>query len=248
MAEDISPPQMPAEPEFRYELRIPKDRIAVLIGKNGEVKDRLESATNSKIEIDSNDGDVTVSGHDVIQLYQLRDIVKAIGRGFNPEVANLLLRSDYSFELIQLVDYSPHQNHQQRMKGRVIGSGGKTRNLIKAIEETIPSSKSSKDENNMMVIARSFDINKPGSSPKKMLGGILGGAVKSGIFENGDDIEICPGRVYEEKNQLAFTPYMTKIVGLMSGGTKVDNIHKGGSVAIMTSLDPSVVKSDQLLD
>jgi ribosomal RNA assembly protein len=140
MATDPSPPDKPdnknpQDPIFRYELRIPKDRIAVLIGKDGEIKEKLESATHSRLEVDSREGDVFVIGHDVLNLYQLRDIVKAIGRGFNPEIALLLLRSDYAFELIQLSDYSPHKNHQIRLKGRVIGKGGKTRELIEELTD-----------------------------------------------------------------------------------------------------------------
>ena len=130
MAPESSPPDMP---EFRYELRIPKDRIAVLIGKDGEIKDQIESTTESRMDIDSREGDVIITGHDVLKLYQLRDIIKAVGRGFNPEIAMLLLRADYAFELIQLRDYSPHKNHQLRMKGRVIGREGKTRALIEEL-------------------------------------------------------------------------------------------------------------------
>jgi ribosomal RNA assembly protein len=135
MANDSSPPNMPEEQVFRYELRIPKDRIAVLIGKSGEIKERIEVASGADIDIDSKEGDIVVTGHDVIKLYQLRDIIKAIGRGFNPEIALLLLRPDYAFELIQLNDYSQHKNHQLRMKGRVIGKEGKTRALIEEITE-----------------------------------------------------------------------------------------------------------------
>ncbi|MFW5746300.1 MAG: KH domain-containing protein [Nanoarchaeota archaeon] len=127
--------QLGDQPVFRYELRIPKDRIAVLIGKGGQIKDKLEDETGATIQVDSKEGDVFIEGHDVLSLYQLRDMVKAVGRGFNPETAFLLLRQDYTFELIQLKDYSPHQNHQQRIKGRVIGRAGKTRHLIEQLTD-----------------------------------------------------------------------------------------------------------------
>jgi translation initiation factor 2 subunit 3 len=119
--------------------------------------------------------------------------------------------------------------------------------MIKAIEEHIPTPSRDESLDTSMIVARSFDVNKPGSAPNKMVGGILGGAMKNGTFTVGDEIEIKPGHVYEEKNQIVSSAYTTNITGLMSGGKKVDNIHPGGSVAVMTSLDPSIVKSDQLV-
>jgi len=122
--------------KFRYELRIPRDRIAVLVGNGGETKRRIESETKSTLAIDSKEGDVFLEGKDVVELVTARDIVQAIGRGFNPEIALLLLKSDYMFEMIPLTDYSRHKNHQLRMKGRVIGKDGKTRQLIEFYTET----------------------------------------------------------------------------------------------------------------
>ncbi|MBD3203560.1 RNA-processing protein [Candidatus Woesearchaeota archaeon] len=121
--------------EFAYELKIPKDRIAVLIGKNGETKKYIEEETNTVLDIDSRDGDVIVKGTDALSLYSTRSIIKAIGRGFNPKIAQLLLKQDYSFELINIYDYIK-ENHLKRVKGRLIGSKGKTRRLIEKLSDT----------------------------------------------------------------------------------------------------------------
>ena len=102
-----------------YELKIPKDRIAVLIGKGGSVKKQIEEETKTKLDIDSREGDVTLSGEDGLSLFTAREIVKAIGRGFNPDVALLLLKPDYSFELIIIEPRS--KNDLSRIKGRIIG-------------------------------------------------------------------------------------------------------------------------------
>ena len=115
--------------EFAYQVKIPKERLAVLIGKNGEIKKKLESETGTKIEIDSQDGDVTVSGEDALALYSTRDIIKAIGRGFNPELAFLLLKQDYAFEMVNLPDFEKPTQFM-RIKGRIIGKEGKSRRLI----------------------------------------------------------------------------------------------------------------------
>ncbi len=121
--------------DYSYELKIPKDRIAVLIGKNGETKQELELETNTKIEVDSKEGDITLSGPEAIDLYAVREMIRAIGRGFNPDIARLLLKQDYAFEMITLNDYSKQKTHLLRLKGRVIGQDGKARKTVEDLTE-----------------------------------------------------------------------------------------------------------------
>ena len=92
--------------EYSYELKIPKERVAVLIGKDGEVKKSIETETKTKIKIDSKEGDIFVYGNDALGLYTCREVVQSIGRGFNPEIAKLLLKQDYVFELIHLTEFT----------------------------------------------------------------------------------------------------------------------------------------------
>ncbi len=122
--------------EYSYGLKIPKSRIAMLIGKKGEIKRELERETKCKMEIDSKEGDVTVSGSDAVNLLCLREIIKAVSRGFNPEIARLLLKQDYVFEQININDFVKHRNHMIRLKSRVIGSEGKARKTIEELTET----------------------------------------------------------------------------------------------------------------
>ncbi|MBR9676830.1 RNA-processing protein [Candidatus Woesearchaeota archaeon] len=119
--------------EFIHEVKIPKDRVAVLIGTKGKIKKELEDATNSKLYIDSKEGDIQIKGDDGIKLYICQEIVKAIGRGFNPETAMLLLKQDYIFEIVNLADYSDKKNQLMRVKGRVIGTEGKSRKTIETL-------------------------------------------------------------------------------------------------------------------
>jgi len=116
--------------EFGYDLKIPKDRIAVLIGSKGKIKEQLETLTKTKLDIDSKEGDVSIKGKEALGLYAAREIIKAISRGFNPEVAQLLIKQDYAFELINLSQYSKTKNDEKRLKGRVIGEKGKSRETI----------------------------------------------------------------------------------------------------------------------
>ena len=122
--------------KYSYQLKIPKERIAVLIGTEGITKKEIEEATKSKINIDSKEGDVKVSGQDAILLMSAKEIVLAIARGFNPEIALQLTKQDYCLELINLHEFSRSKNDEMRMKGRIIGSEGKSRNTIESLTET----------------------------------------------------------------------------------------------------------------
>jgi len=122
--------------EFSYELKIPQERVAVLIGKDGETKKEIETLSKSELDI-SKEGDVTISGDDGLQLYTTREIVRAIARGFNPKIALLLLKTDYALEIIDMKEIAgKSKNTMQRLKGRVIGKGGKSREEIERLSNT----------------------------------------------------------------------------------------------------------------
>jgi len=122
--------------EYSYELKVPKNRVAVIIGKEGGIKKEIEESTNTKLSIDSKEGDVFVSGEDALGLYTAREIIKAIGRGFNPDIARLLLKPDYIFEVVDLSEYvGKSKEAMLRLKGRVIGREGKSRKLIEELAE-----------------------------------------------------------------------------------------------------------------
>ena len=97
-----------------------------------------------------------------------------------------------------------------------------------------------------MLVARSFDVNKPGNDISKLVGGIVGGSLKQGKLRVGDRIEICPGRIVQEKGIEKYVSLKSTIQELKTGGEKVEEVHAGGSIAILTKLDPSIVKADQL--
>jgi len=118
--------------------------------------------------------------------------------------------------------------------------------LISTIQDVIATPARDEKKDPAMFIARSFDINKPGTKPDKMKGGVLGGAITQGIFKVGDKIEIRPGHIVEEANQIVAKPLFTTIKSAMTGSISVNELHPGGSVAMMTDLDPSVVNSDKL--
>lgn len=119
--------------------------------------------------------------------------------------------------------------------------------LIKTIEENFLTPKRDIKKDPIMLIARSFDINKPGMSPSDIIGGVLGGAIIQGTLKKGQKIEIRPGRKVEKENQIHWEPLYSTIVSINSGKNKLDSAKPGGSVAVLTLLDPSIVKSDKLV-
>jgi len=105
-----------------------------------------------------------------------------------------------------------------------------------------------KDEssNPIFLIARSFDINKPGTEIKNLHGGVLGGILKQGTLKIGDEIEIKPGISEKKQNQITYKTINTKIISLHKGNQSVQEIVPGASISIETSLDPFLTKTDSL--
>lgn len=108
-------------------IRIPEERVGVLIGPKGSIKRKIEAKTKAKLEVDSGEGEVTVSGEGE-NFFKAADIVKAIGRGFSPERAFTLLKDDYLFKIIDITEYAgKNQSNQKAKRGRVIGREGTAR-------------------------------------------------------------------------------------------------------------------------
>ncbi len=119
--------------------------------------------------------------------------------------------------------------------------------LIEAIEKTIPTPTHDPKADPLLLVARSFDINKPGTRPEKLKGGVLGGSIMRGAVRVGDDIEIMPGLRVEQGDKATYVPLRTKVVSLMVGTQAVESAGPGGLLAIGTELDPSVTKADNLV-
>ena len=126
-------------PETDY-LKIPQNRVGALIGTNGDVKKSIEKLTGTILDIDSEDGTVYISPRedmeDPLGVWNANHIVKAIARGFNPEVAMKLIHDDIYLEIMKLPLYiGKSKKALARYKGRIIGKNGKTRELITELAE-----------------------------------------------------------------------------------------------------------------
>jgi len=116
--------------------------------------------------------------------------------------------------------------------------------LIGAIEATIPTPPRDATKPPLMYVARSFDVNRPGTRPRDLRGGVLGGSLLQGRIELGEEIEIRPGRSGE--GAAASESLTTKVTSIISGGQEWKELRPGGLAALGTSLDPSLAKGDGL--
>ncbi|WP_135665299.1 KH domain-containing protein [Halorhabdus rudnickae] len=116
-------------------VKIPQDRIGVLIGEGGETMREIEERAEVRLDIDSETGAVAVESiGDPVTGLKGPDIVKAIGRGFAPEEAFRLLDDDMiMFDVIDIDAAARNPNDLKRIKGRLIGENGRTRELMEEL-------------------------------------------------------------------------------------------------------------------
>ncbi len=99
----------------------------------------------------------------------------------------------------------------------------------------------------IFLVARSFDVNRPGATPENLKGGVLGGVLKKGILKVGDEIEIKPGmNIKKPHGKIEYKTLNAKILSLYKGKKSVSEVRPGASISIETSLDPSLTKADSL--
>lgn len=116
-------------------VKVPQDRIGVLIGEGGETMREIERRAEVRLDIDSESGSVAIeSVGDPVSGLVAPDIVRAVGRGFTPESALSLLDHEMrTFELVDLSDHTRNKNDLKRQKGRLIGEKGRTRQLMEEL-------------------------------------------------------------------------------------------------------------------
>ncbi|MBN2229789.1 MAG: translation initiation factor IF-2 subunit gamma [Candidatus Thorarchaeota archaeon] len=159
---------------------------------------------------------------------------------------------------IELVSKEQAKKHHKQIKDFVKGTiaenapiipisavfGANTDLLIKTIEEVIPTPKRDDSALPKMFVARSFDINRPGTAPDKMRGGVVGGSIVQGKLKIGDEIEISPGA----KGEKGFTPIKAEVISLLSGsGNSLQEAYPGGLIGVGTGLDPASTRADRLV-
>ncbi len=117
--------------------------------------------------------------------------------------------------------------------------------LLKQIS-SIPLPLRDTTSNPVMYIARSFDVNRPGTPIESLVGGVIGGSIIRGKFKVGDEIEIRPGINVSKKKEV-YEPIITKIESISAGNERLEEAVAGGLIAFGTDLDPAFTKSDSLV-
>jgi ribosomal RNA assembly protein len=127
--------------EQKTYVKIPLDRVGVLIGPEGKAKARIERSLGVDLEIESDAGNVTITlspgQDDVSVLFTAANIVKAVGRGFSPPRAMRLSEEGWDLSIMDLEEYvGTSRSAQERVKGRIIGKAGRSREIIEELTET----------------------------------------------------------------------------------------------------------------
>jgi len=122
-------------------IRIPKERVGVLIGPDGRTKKSIEEKLSVELQIDGEEGDVNIlmkeNAADPSMLFKAKDVVTALGRGFSPEHAFRLIRDEEA--VLDMLDlraiFGKSEADIKRVKGRIIGMNGKTRTIIEELTD-----------------------------------------------------------------------------------------------------------------
>ncbi|MBD3255995.1 MAG: translation initiation factor IF-2 subunit gamma [Candidatus Lokiarchaeota archaeon] len=121
--------------------------------------------------------------------------------------------------------------------------GANIEGVVRAFEDVVPSPELNEKEDFQFLVARSFDINRPGTEIEDLKGGVIGGSVLKGKVNIGDKIEIRPGlRIKEE-----YKPIKSKVVSISQGRNLLEVARPGGLIGIGTKLDPALTKGDALI-
>ncbi|NJE04605.1 RNA-processing protein [Thermococcus sp. M36] len=188
-----------AEGEQEEFLRIPKDRVAVVIGKKGQTKREIERRTKTKIEIDSETGEVFITAtketDDPLAVWKARDVVMAIGRGFSPQRAFRLFNEGETLEVINLTDIiiGNDKNALPRVRGRIIGRKGRTREII----EEMSGADISVYGKTVAIIGNPIQIEVAKTAIEKLVKGSPHGVVYRYLERRKKDLELESSAYYE---------------------------------------------------
>jgi len=181
-------------------VRIPKERIGVVIGRKGETKRKIEEATKTKIEVDSKTGEVFITStektDDPLAVWKARDIVLAIGRGFSPERAFRLLNEGEVLEVVDLTEVvvGNEKNALPRVRGRIIGRKGRTREII----EEMSGADISVYGKTVAIIGNPIQVQIAKTAIEKLAKGSPHGTVYKYLERRKKDLELEGGMYYGE--------------------------------------------------
>ncbi|MCW1300883.1 MAG: KH domain-containing protein [Candidatus Nanoarchaeia archaeon] len=150
---------------YEYKVRIPRERVGVLIGKGGKMKERMEKELDVKIRVKGNE--VTIRSEDSIDGWIAKNVVTAIGRGFSPEIALWLKDENFTLNIIDIKEWARSKKKLIRLRGRLIGSEGKVKEKI----EKLCNVKLSIYGKTISVIGNAYNVELASKAIEKLLNG-----------------------------------------------------------------------------
>lgn len=148
-------------------IKIPAERLKII----KDAKELLEKKCNVKIEV-GEEHEVILDGEPQ-EVYFSKNVIIAIGRGFEPNDALLLIEKDFDLYVFHLKDYLKNENSITRVKGRVIGEKGKTKKEIESATE----SKISIYGNTIAIIAKPDTMEYAKTAVEKLIHGAMHSSV-----------------------------------------------------------------------
>ncbi len=188
-----------AEGEQEEFLRIPRERVGVLIGKKGQTKREIEERTKTKIEVDGETGEIFITStektDDPLAVWKARDVVMAIGRGFSPERAFRLFNEGETLEVVNLTDIiiGNDKNALPRVRGRIIGRKGRTREII----EEMSGADVSVYGKTVAIIGNPLQVEVAKTAIEKLAKGSPHGVVYKYLERRKKDLELESSNYYE---------------------------------------------------
>lgn len=119
--------------------------------------------------------------------------------------------------------------------------------ILDYIVNYIPQPTRNESKSPKMIVIRSFDINRPGSTFEELNGGVIGGSLVTGVLKNGDEVEIRPGLITKVGKSFECRPFITTVKSLKAENNVLENAYPGGLIGVGTEIDPSFCKSDRLV-
>ncbi len=112
-------------------ILIPRERARAL-----DQKTLKELRKKLKCKIDIRDANEIILAGEPYDEYNARNVVQAFGRGFTLNSAYKLLDDTYFFKYIDLRDMFRNKEQIKRLKARIIGESGRSKEYIESVSET----------------------------------------------------------------------------------------------------------------
>jgi ribosomal RNA assembly protein len=187
----------------RIYLKIPTDRIGVVIGEKGEVKSEIEKRTETKIYIDGKTGEVIIEPSsekcNPANILKAKDVITAIASGFSHERAFRLFEENQVLDIINLKEIIGNEREKLvRIKGRIIGEKGKTRKIIEEQTGTYVSI----HDNTVAIIGDYEEVRVAREAIEMLIKGMQHGTVYRFLGRKHFDLKKKEISLWEEKIEL----------------------------------------------